>query len=123
MSEETSNSGDREPLPVRCNNTTALLDSIEPTPTVHTITEESEYQDQQDTIDNSSADHNRHGNLFRKKDPSTFRICFVNINGIPDTNDHPKNHHIQEMITNLDCDFFGMTEINKNWSNIPLNHR
>ena len=47
---------------------------------------------------------------------------YININGLPQTNDHPKNNLINNLLLHHETDIFGLTETNLNWSNIDQNH-
>jgi hypothetical protein len=46
----------------------------------------------------------------------TLRVCFININGIPKSANHPKNKEIYNTIDNNDIDIVGMSETNTAWN-------
>ena len=61
-------------------------------------------------------------NLF-PLDENTLRVGYVNINGLPDFNDHSKNSILFEAISSLNPGIMGMSEINRCWRHIPYDHR
>jgi hypothetical protein len=53
----------------------------------------------------------------------TLRVCFININGIPKSANHPKNKEIYNAIENNNIDIIGMTETNIAWNKIDQTDR
>ena len=85
-------------------------------------------------IEGLPASNNYHDNTFEidteykgdrltNKLQGTFRIGFVNINGIPDNNESNKNTNILETINKCEFDHIGLAEVNKNWNKVPMNHK
>ena len=56
--------------------------------------------------------------LTKIKHKDTVRICFLNVNGLPSFNDHIKNERLYTAIKDYKFDLLGMSEINRNWSQI-----
>jgi hypothetical protein len=57
----------------------------------------------------------RWGDNLNKKQKSTIRIGFNNINGFKAEINHVHNHDIRSFIAMYDFDIFGMSEINLHW--------
>ena len=70
---------------------------------------------------NSMAEYK--GDKQNYKTQGTFRVGFININGLPPTNDDDKNKDILESINKCNFDFIGLAEVNRNWYNISLEHK
>ena len=56
------------------------------------------------------------------KDEGVIRIGLINIRGIPEKNENPKNEHTKAMIDATTFDHTGLTEINRQWSQLDYNH-
>ncbi len=50
------------------------------------------------------------------KEEATTSITFLNIEGIPLVNTHPKSQEIQSFVRDVKVDILGLTEMNVNWS-------
>ena len=51
-----------------------------------------------------------------------LRIGFININGIPDSNTHEKNHSLYKAMMKMDPDVVGLAEVNQHWRAISSDH-
>ena len=60
--------------------------------------------------------------ISSQKGRDILRIGFININGIPNFNDHSKNDHLFQSIVGLQMDVMGLAEVNRDWSKISTNH-
>jgi len=54
-----------------------------------------------------------------KKNGSTMRLIFQNVNGLPTTPKHPKLDSIQSFMTLNQVDVLGVSEVNVAWHTIP----
>ena len=54
--------------------------------------------------------------IYEGKVERRIRIGFVNINGIPQSSNHPKNKLIQEFLLNAEIDIMGFVETNVKWN-------
>ena len=63
------------------------------------------------------------GDRISCKNQNTIRLCFININGVPQDNDDEKHHHILETVNQYSFDHVGIAETNCNWSQINQDHR
>jgi exonuclease III len=59
----------------------------------------------------------RWGDNLNKKQDSTIRIGFNNINGFKSEINHVHNHDIKAFILKYEFDIFGMCEVNLHWKN------
>ena len=59
------------------------------------------------------------GDRIEVKDKLSIRLCSININGVTQKKDNPKNQHIRELINTYDFDHIGLIETNCNWKYIP----
>ena len=57
-----------------------------------------------------------------RKDDS-LRIGMININGLPDSNTHAKNHSLYNALMKLDPDIMGLAETNQHWRSISSEHQ
>ena len=64
----------------------------------------------------------RFGDKLLPLDENTLRIGYININGLPDYNEHSKNKLLFESLSNLNPGIMGMSEINRCWRHIPHEH-
>lgn len=64
-----------------------------------------------------------YGDKLINKNEDELRIAFININGIPATNDDSKNIRLFEAIAESQIDIIGMTEINRCWHNVEEEHK
>ena len=67
-------------------------------------------------------DETNHGEAITSKRQNTLRVGFLNINGLPDNKEHPKNLMIYEAITSNEIDAIGLAETNKCWHALNANH-
>ena len=58
------------------------------------------------------------GNIINTKTEKTFRIGFININGLTHTARNPKNAQIKNLLETYEFDHFGMAETNCNWAHM-----
>ena len=63
------------------------------------------------------------GDEIIDKPDGLIRIGLINIRGIPETNEDPKNEHTKAMIDACGFDHTGLTEINKQWRAVDQDHR
>ena len=63
------------------------------------------------------------GDRMRLKTKDNIRIGFININGIPNSNQDAKNSDLREAINKGQFDCIGLAEVNRNWNKIPLQHK
>ena len=63
------------------------------------------------------------GNDVLYKDEDVIRIGLINIRGVPESNQDPKNKHIKATIEITRFDHTGLTEINKQWNCVHTDHR
>ena len=59
------------------------------------------------------------GDRIETKNNTSIRICSINIKGVTQKKDNPKNQHIREVIDTYDFDHIGLIETNCNWKFIP----
>ena len=76
--------------------------------------EQQDYSSRND-IAADDLDDTHHGGDITSKRQNTLRIGFLNINGIPTKNDHPKNLSLYEAIKSHEMDVIGLAETNKCW--------
>ncbi len=77
----------------------------------------------EDRLPHTKTKKDYYGDKLINKEDDELRIAFININGIPATNDEPKNHRLFEAITESQIDIIGMTEINKCWHRVDEEHK
>ena len=52
-----------------------------------------------------------------------MRCAFININGLPQKVNTPKERQLQKFITDYDIDIMGVAEINLHWSKLRQQER
>ncbi len=62
------------------------------------------------------------GDLTKTKEENITRLLFMNVGGLPFSNQHPKNIQICTMVQANQVDILGMAETNINWSELPFCH-
>jgi len=63
------------------------------------------------------------GDKLSENHLNSLRIGFININGIPDSNSHEKNHSLYKAMMKLDPDVVGLAEVNQHWQSIHSDHQ
>ena len=76
--------------------------------------EQQDYSSRNDIAVDDLDDAHHRGDITSKR-KNTLRIGFLNINGIPTKNDHPKNISLYEAIKSHEMDVIGLAETNKCW--------
>ncbi len=64
-----------------------------------------------------------YGDKLSENQVKSLRIGFININGIPDSNTHEKNHSLYTAMMKLDPDVVGLAEVNKHWQSISSDYQ
>ena len=84
-----------------------------------------EYDGQQRVDISTVTDVEFYGNKLNdnNKDSDVLRIGYLNVNGLPTFNNHPKNDALYRSMTNKKFDIVGFSEVNCNWSAIRQNNR
>ena len=63
------------------------------------------------------------GDGLEENEAKYLRIGLININGLPDSNTHEKNHSLYKAMEKLDPDIIGLVEVNQHWQTMSSDHQ
>ena len=86
---------------------------------------ESDEEHQERQYIHTTNDNDIYGDDIKQKSHNNkiLRLCFININGLPNNSEHPKNTALFQAIQSTQIDIIALTEINKCWHKMEEKER